>query len=141
MEGQPIPPGYYLDEGPIKGLVISGAIVFGIPYVLGLSIASGADFDNQSAWLAVPVLGPWITLGAREHDCTVDPDDSTCDVDNAGMRTLYVLDGLIQATGAALFIAGMASSRKRLVRQDVAQITVTPAKIGSGYGLGAFGRF
>ena len=117
----------------------TASIVFGVPYVLGLSIVSGADFENNSYWLVVPVLGPWIAMGTRESSC--DPDyDYDCSDDSA-MRTAYVLDGLTQATGAALFIAGIATKRKRLVRQDVAGISFAPARVGTGYGVGAWGRF
>jgi hypothetical protein len=57
------------------------------------------------------------------------------------VRTYLVLDGLMQTSGAAMFIVGMAVRRKRLLRQDVADLTITPMPVGSGYGLGAFGRF
>jgi hypothetical protein len=143
-EGQAIPPGYYLDEGPIKGLLIAGPIVFGVPYLLGLTIASGTGYPNASGWLVAPVIGPWITLGAREDACGSDPvdySDTLCESENNLVRTWLVLDGILQAGGVAMFIAGMVSRRKRLLRQDVAQVTVAPTMVGTGYGLGAFGTF
>jgi len=144
-EGQPIPAGYYLDEGPITGLVIAGPIVFGVPYLLGLTIASSTGYPNQSTWLVAPVIGPWVTLGSRDNDCP-PPDeygwtDPNCENENNLVNSWLVLDGIMQAGGAAMFIAGLAVTRKRLLRQDVAAIQVAPAPVGSGYGLSAFGRF
>lgn len=139
-EGEPAPTGYYLEERARRGPIIAGAIVFGIPYALGLSIAAGADFDNQSGYLAIPVAGPWITMAARD-ECDDDPNDY--DIDCAGdstLRTFLVLDGLMQATGAALFIWGVTSKTHRYVRNDVG-LRLSPARVGKGYGFAAVGWF
>ena len=140
QEGQPIPPGYYLDEGPIKGLVISGSIVLGVFYGLALMVASADGFPNESHWLAVPVAGPFITMAAREDRCDEDAYALDC-VSDAMVRTYLIMDGIGQVAGATLLTVGLASTRRRLVRQDIADLTVAPARVGSGYGLSAFGRF
>lgn len=137
VEGQRIPPGYTVEERVRRGPIIAGSIVFGVPYVLGLLAASADDFPNQSGWLAVPVVGPWVTLVSREETCTNGYDDDS-DYYNYdctdGVQTLLVLDALMQTTGAALFIWGVSSTKKVLVRDDVA-LTLTPARVGSGYGF------
>jgi hypothetical protein len=143
VEGQPIPEGYHVERGPIRALVVAGAATTGSVWILGLSFASGSSFANASGWLLVPVLGPWIALGTRRNECRLGTNstDVFCDSSESSMRTLYVLDGLVQGAGAAMFLAGMLSTRTKLVRNDVAEITVAPILIGSGHGLGAFGRF
>src|SRR5207248_3193025 len=66
-EGGPIPAGYHVESRPRRGLLIGGAVILGVPYVLGLSIASGEDFPNRTGWLVVPGVGPWITLATRHR--------------------------------------------------------------------------
>lgn len=114
-----------------------------MPYTLGVAIASGDDFDNHSGWLLVPVVGPWLLLATREDRCprggsTID-NNVDCDSDR-GIRTLLVLDALMQTTGAVLFTWGMTSKTRRYVRNDLS-LTIAPTQVSSGYGLGAFGSF
>jgi hypothetical protein len=136
--GRPAPQGYFLEEHVRRGPVIAGAIVLGVPYALGLSIAAGDNFSNQTGWLAVPALGPWITLATREN-CATSPDDGGCPSDS-GVRTVLVLDALMQATGATLLIWGLSSPHKRYVRDDVS-LQLVPTQFRGGYGLGAVGTF
>jgi hypothetical protein len=136
-EGQPIPQGYYLEENVRRGPIIAGIIVLAVPYAIGFSVASALDFQDTTAWLVVPVLGPWITLATREDVC--DPGSTFCDDDRA-IRTLLVFDGLVQGTGAVLLFWGMTSKTKRLVRQDVT-LQVGPRRVGTGFGIGAAARF
>jgi hypothetical protein len=143
-EGQPVPEGYRVVSKPIRGLVIAGSVTTGAMWILGVSIASGGGFANGSGWLVLPVLGPWVAMGVRRSSCAGRSnlvDTATCTADDSLLRTVYVMDGLVQAAGAAMFIAGLAATRTELVRTDMAKVTVTPMPVGSGYGLGAFGRF
>ena len=139
---RPIPDGYYVQTRPIRGLIIAGAITLGVPYVLGLTFAAEADFDKNSGWLVLPVVGPFIARQTLDdEECTVDEfDDVECD-DNEGYRALYALDGAIQVVGATLFTVGIVVRRTRLARNDVAGVHITPVRFRSGYGLGAYGRF
>lgn len=140
-EGQNIPQGYYLEDRMRRGPLIAGIIVLAIPYGLGLSVAGGDNFSNQTGWLALPVLGPWVEMAERHNTCpTATTLDSSCG-DDAAVRTLLVLDGLMQATGAGLLIWGASSHTRRLVREDAARIEILPAQVGSGYGIGALGTF
>jgi hypothetical protein len=136
-EGDPVPPGYVVRERPRRGLIISGSIVLGIPYVLGLVSASADNFSNESGWLAVPAIGPWITLASRRgcDSYRYSEDDASC----RAVRTVLVLDGIMQATGAILFVAGVSSTKKVLVRQEA--WAIAPGHVGSGYGLVTQGRF
>jgi hypothetical protein len=142
-EGEAVPQGYYLEDSVRRGPVIAGSIVFGVPYAISLSIAGGNGFDNQTGWLALPVVGPWVELAARHSSCSQTSNDTVaCDEgEDTSVRTGLVMDGLMQVTGAVLFIWGVTSHTQRLVRDDVASVEIVPTTVGSGYGLGAVGRF
>jgi hypothetical protein len=142
-EGDPIPPGYRLREQNRRGLIIAGSIVTGIPWMISLTAATGADFDNKSGFLVIPGIGPWLMLlagGGSDRDCGSN-EFSICEESRAGLRAALVLDGLVQSAGAAMFISGFAFPRKRLVRQDVT-VSLVPTTVAPGaYGLGAVGTF
>jgi len=122
----------------LKGPLIAGAVVLGVPYVLGAAIAAGGNYANKSAFLLIPAVGPWLTLGVRDHTCP--PDDASCDASEALARTFLVLDAIMQTSGAAFLIWGIAGQKDVLVRDDVV-FGFAPTKVGSGYGVGLFGSF
>jgi hypothetical protein len=143
-EGEPIPPGYHPVSRIRKGLVIGGAITFGTIYltnVLTAAIASDtcnavggcSGTGNNLAALYVPVIGPFIQMGST-HSATGN--------------FFLVMDGLLQAGGVAMFVAGLAAPKVVLVRNDLAkappklQITPIPLSFGKdGGGLGFVGAF
>jgi len=148
-DGGPVPAGYHVEERPRRGMLIAGPLILGIPYVLGLTVASSENFPNSTGWLAVPALGPWITLAARHRSSTcvdsnfsgscVDSLDSTVD---STTRTFLILDGLTQGAGAILFIVGLSSTKRVLARDFVGSLQLTPARIGrEGYGGFLTGQF
>lgn len=142
-EGQAIPPGYRLSERPRRGLIIAGSIVTGVPWLFSVTGAVAADFDDKSGFLLIPALGPWLTLaagGGKDERCADDGLHS-CDPDRAGLRAVLVLDALVQSAGAAMFIVGIATKSKRLVR-TAPYANVVPLRFGeAGYGLGLRGAF
>ena len=141
--GGPVPAGYHVEERTRRGLVIGGAVTLGVPWVLGLTIASGYDFSNQSGWLVVPALGPWLTIATRdaEKDCSYYAQSVSCSQDNS-VRTVLILDGLTQAAGAFMLIYGMASTKKVITRDFVGSLHFTPARMGRfGYGGVLSGEF
>jgi hypothetical protein len=145
---EPIPQGYRLERRPRTGLIIAGAVITAVPYFIGLSIASAAKFDNATGFLAIPAIGPWLTLAVRDDSNCYDEFNGTgvstsryCPAD-AGVVTLLVLDALVQTTGALLFVIGISSDRELLVRQDVAKLRLTPLRFnGGGHGVGLRGTF
>ncbi|HKO47865.1 MAG TPA: hypothetical protein VJV79_09080, partial [Polyangiaceae bacterium] len=140
--GGPVPPGYHVEERARRGLIIGGALTLGIPWALGLAFASGSDFPNNTGWLVVPALGPWITLATRQKE-TICYGTGNCvnEVDN-GYRTLLVLDGLTQAAGAVMLIFGVSSTKKVLARDFVGNLHFAPAPMGKlGYGGVLSGEF
>jgi hypothetical protein len=129
-DGDAIPWGYHREERVRKGAIISGSILFGITYGYSLLIATlGEDIssgDNGAAPLAIPVLGPFITLKNS---------------DSASLNYILVLDGLAQAAGAALMIHGIVSPKALLVRNDLG-VAFVPAPMGKdGTGMMMMGRF
>jgi hypothetical protein len=132
QEGQPVPYGYHPEQRARRGLVIAGAVVFGALYLYSTLLAADSD-DNYSTesnnyeLLWIPVLGPFMQVGKA---------DSTLE------KYVWVLDGVGQAGGVAMFVTGLLYQRTILVRDDMASMTVVPMKIGmDGSGLGVVGRF
>lgn len=143
IEGEQPPLGYVEIEKRKKGLIISGSVVFGSVY-LGCLIASTAG-DRM---LAIPLAGPMIAgYNGPEHvSSDYDSDYEKREYEDAkyAARLFGTLGTLAQATGIALFIAGMASKKKVWLRQDLAGIKMQmmPTVVGSnGPGFGMVGTF
>jgi hypothetical protein len=100
-------------------LVIGGIVAIGAPYISGLLIAGAAmDFPNKSAFLAVPVAGPWLTLATRDT-CEDSGDVFDCTDDEIARRVL-LFDGIIQALGTALLVTGFTWTKTVWLREDLA---------------------
>lgn len=153
QEGTPVPPGYKIEERPIKGLVIAGSIVLGTAYFLGLMIAADDDFPNKSGYLLVPALGPWLTLATRDDHCSRDTpeDERIACVGDFFIGFALVIDGAIQTGGAAMLLAGLLAERKYVVPDDSApragrgtflsDLRLRPALSPRTRGLSVEGRF
>jgi len=135
-----------VEDRPRTGLVIAGAIVAGIPYFFSVVTASAASGNNETGWLYVPVVGPWMTLGQRNYGCnSLDNANQSTSQSLACVGDIFavmglIADGILQATGATLLAVGVAASRPALVRDDEA-VHVTPMRVGTGYGAGVAGSF
>ena len=118
QEGDPIPPGYHPDTRVRSGLVIGGAVTFGVTYLLSalvaavsMSACSAKTFVTSTTctdlgFLLVPVAGPFIEIAHSKAD--------------AGGAVVLIIDGLAQAGGVAMLILGIAIPRTVLVRNDLA---------------------
>jgi hypothetical protein len=140
---KPIPPGYKIEERVRKGAVISGAIIGGVPYVLGLNIAAASGFDNKSYWLVVPGVGPFLTLATRHDDCDerdADGDRPLACLGDVFLSMLLVLDGLMQTGGGVALTVGLTAKKKVLVREQAA-VRIAPMRVGRAHGLGVVGSF
>lgn len=131
-EGMPIPEGYRVESRARRGLLIGGAVTFGVTYVLSAMVglvaesadrATGGDGESFIP-LYIPLAGPFITI-------------STAQARGGGIFVLMV-DGLAQVGGAAMFIGGLAAPVKKLVRNDVA-LSVKPMVMGDTVGFGVSG--
>ena len=133
-EGQPIPYGYHPEKRARKGLVIPGAVMFGVAYLLSTLVAAADDGNyeggNRYTALWIPVIGPFIQMG---RSTTVGDDNQ-----------MFFLDGAAQTAGLTMLVLGLAFPRTILVRNDLGTISLlpTPMHVGrDGTGLGLVGRF
>jgi hypothetical protein len=154
VEGRPIPAGYHLETRARKGLVVAGPIVFGVPYFLSLSVAASSRY-SPDRWLYAPVVGPFIDLASRKEECTASPSGNTVTYYNCGddstTRFFLMFDGLMQVSGMAMLIFGLALPQSVLVRDDAPFVgskpktfawSIAPQKFGrSGYGVGMAATF
>ncbi len=147
--GDPVPPGYHVEDQPRRGLVVAGAIVLGIPYFFSAVAALSANSQNESGWLYAPVLGPWLTLGRRTYSCNAGGNNQTTSQSVGCVGDVFavmglVFDGIVQAAGGTLFLVGELATRPGLVR-DEAALRVVPMRLGTvgsgGMGLGVVGGF
>jgi hypothetical protein len=127
-QGDPIPPGYELKTRARRGLVIAGAVTFGSTYVAsalfgGAFLAEGGDVGSMFGPLLIPIAGPFVTIGTSESE---------------GIGTfLLVLDGVFQAAGGALFVAGFLAEEEYLDRTAVGSFKLTPPSLIVGPGSAA----
>jgi hypothetical protein len=137
-DGDPIPPGYHVEERPRSGLVTGGLIMVLVPYSIGAFATIAAKFGNESTWLLAPVLGPWMTIGQRSYySCSRNGSagDSLGCVADVFVVMGLIVSGVVQAAGATLLLTGYLNPKETLVR-DEAALRVRPMTIGTGYGLG-----
>ncbi|HEY3233412.1 MAG TPA: hypothetical protein VGJ84_01770, partial [Polyangiaceae bacterium] len=58
--GLQVPDQYRLETKANRGLALGGASVFGASYAAGIIFAAGANFQNATEWLLLPVGGPYL---------------------------------------------------------------------------------
>ncbi len=138
QDGDPIPDGYRVGQRPRTGLIVGGAVTFGVLYffsVLGAAIVHDANSavgsnDNADA-LFIPGVGPFLQMWKTT---------------SATGNVLNVIDGLGQSGGLVMIYVGLTSPRRVLVRNDLAKpikplILPTPYVGQSSAGLGLVGQF
>lgn len=128
-EGDPVPPGARVVTTNDRGLVVSGSLTFGVPWLISALVGSFAlsdrpytDEQRAVAWMMAPVIGPLITLATLE--------------DVSGVAATHlVLDGITQAAGVAMLVVGLTAERRWLVFDGP-----TPAGARLGFAPSAAGR-
>lgn len=134
-EGEPIPPGYHAEAKIRTGLVVGGAVTFGVLYLLSALVGAAINDVNKATsssndsgdFLFVPVAGPFLQMTKTET--------STGNV-------FLAIDGIAQAAGATMLIVGLTSPKTVLVRNDLGEVRVMPMRMGqNGGGLGLVGTF
>jgi hypothetical protein len=145
-EGMPVPPGYRVEHRAANGLIGGGLASLIISYTTAIVIGASAKFEDGTGWLILPVIGPWAAIGARSYSCDNNPLHANACVNGAfsEVQTMAILsaDAVVQATGAVLFVVGLASGRDELVRSDLVTVRVSPRAVGAnGFGFGVDGRF
>ena len=129
-EGEPVPPGYHPVQRTRTGLIVGGAVLFGVFYLISAFVASvfsdSGNSGNNALWL--PGVGPFIQMA---------------NTSSATGNLVLVIDGAAQSGGLAMLIYGIVSPKTVLLRNDLATTPlVLPIRVGSdGYGLGLVGHF
>jgi hypothetical protein len=137
-EGAAIPPGYVKEEKVRKGLVIGGAVTFGVTWLASVAAATAiisADANDQvddddrrhfgyrerdyddgdahpAAALYIPLAGPFIAIG------TMDADREAAAV--------MAANGVLQIAGFSMLVAGVAAKKTVLVRKNDASLSLVP---------------
>ncbi|MBI4703035.1 MAG: hypothetical protein HY744_18110 [Deltaproteobacteria bacterium] len=104
------------------GAIIAGASMLGTAWLASLPLAFGDD----TGWMAVPVVGPWVTLADSGNYLSRD----------SLVFAVLVLDGLVQGAGTAALVGGIASRASAQKRVSVAPMPLRP-----GLGLAVSGAF
>jgi hypothetical protein len=141
-DGQTIPPGYEVVSRNRFGLILAGTITTSVMWFFSVTAAVMSQGHDQTGYLVVPVLGPWLMLatGGASDDCRKSDDVVSC-TDDSSTRGLVVFDGLMQLGGAAMLASGFLFPSKHLVRTSLS-IRVRPMTVGrDGHGLGVAGTF
>jgi hypothetical protein len=147
-------PPYRVESHPRRGLLISGAIIGGIGLGFAIAVAAGtsegaADWNGvpfDQGGLAIPILGPWITLGTLKPNCGGrygdEPYGCTRVHTQEAWAAILIIDGLVQLLGATLITVGLAVPRQELVITDTVKARVVPVQMGStGHGLALVGSW
>ena len=137
--GDPTPPGYTFQSRPRWGMVIPGGIFFSIGYALAVAVALDPKY-NERFWLFVPVVGPSTHVIIEKARCDHRRGSENCSLGD-GDTGIELVALFFQAPGAAFLIAGLASPKRRFVRNDLASLDVVPIALPGGAGLGAVGQF
>jgi hypothetical protein len=146
----PIPPGYDVVKRPATGLLAGGLVGLGVAYAGGVVFAAVNGFKNGTGWLAVPVVGPWGAIGARNYETcrTRTVAEAKACVRNAVKEvqviTFFAVDGIGQLAGGLVTLAGALSAKEELVRSDLVKVegvSVLPPVQGSPWAISVHGQF
>jgi hypothetical protein len=148
-----VPAGYRVVDRSATGLIVGGAVTFLVSYAAGIGLAANQGFENGTGYVAIPVVGPWAAIGGRTFNCKAPVTTNTVQAlqrtinkcvgtafDEVTTVVFLTADGLVQATGAAIFFIGLASGHKELVRDDLPKTAVTFFPEG-GMGFSVSGNF
>lgn len=118
------PAGYHFESNPRKGLIVAGALTFGVPYVVSVTIA-GVSSNEADRWLFVPVTGPIGALARGNHGCS-DDSSAECAGDVLAVVGL-AFDLAAQTAGVLLFTMAYVFPKKEWVSDFEVGQRATPA--------------
>jgi hypothetical protein len=135
----PTPIGYETVRERRYGLITAGVTVFAAMYFLPLTVAAAYEFENESAWTAVPVGGPIIAAIRMDNGERCSRITDICGPDT-GLQLAAIGLGFaafFQAGAIAMFGAGFAKTKKR----EVPIYAIAPLHFDGGQGLSVMGAF
>jgi hypothetical protein len=120
-----------------RALLASGTLLLGGTYATSAIVAFSSSRPEDQKYLYIPVAGPWMNLEKR--DTAARPS-----VNERANKALLALDGIGQGLGAlmmisSLFIPERTTRHWYLIGNE--DVHGGPIAVGTGYGLGAAGRF
>lgn len=134
--GQPVPEGYHLVRKSRTGLIVTGAVTFGVAYGFSAGVGFLAGFidnaltdgqgDDRWLTLAIPVAGPMVFGAVFDKD---------------PFHPVLIADTLLQAGGIALLAYGASTKSTVLVRDGAAIRGIGPMPVAGGSGLVLSGTF
>ncbi len=132
------------EEGyaPNPYLLTTGFVLFGGSY--GASVIVAAESSNSAdQHLYIPIAGPWIDM-ANRGGCPVGSNSCNTETTN---KVLLGVDGALQAIGTIEVLWGFLRPEHRETVTTVSaqaagmKLSLSPARVASGYGLAAVGQF
>ncbi len=124
---------------PNVPLITTGLVTFGLSYVPAVVVA-GESSQSADHNLYIPVAGPWLDIANRPGCGAAGPSCTTETTD----KVLIGVDGVFQGVGAVMTVIGLLTPETHTVaaaKADKPSIHISPAQVGSGYGLGAVGSW
>jgi hypothetical protein len=124
--------------GPNRELLRGGLFTFGVPYAASVVVAA-TSHRSEDKHLYIPVAGPWLDFANRS--ACGGPTQPSCELETA-YKVLLAGDGILQGIGALQIVGSFFFPETRTVTVKRARpFFLTPARVGSGYGLSAAGSF
>jgi hypothetical protein len=121
-----------------RPLLVTGLVLLGGSYATSAVVGAESNRPSDTPNLYYPVVGPWLDLAQR--DCSLQFPCSK----ETGNKALLIIDGSIQGL-AALAVVTSFFLPERIGRHFLIiggdRLHASPTIVGSGYGLGAGGRF
>lgn len=134
----PPPPGYIEKVQRNAGLITAGSIVFATTYAVGVGAAAATGFKNQSGWVALPIVGPFIAATQRDFECGTPSTPAAVQacqretISEAGAVAILAGIGVGHVLGTSLLIAGLLDKQRIWVREDLVAVNV---QVGPGAGF------
>jgi len=104
------------------GIFYLGSVINGFQYLDSTNAPYGAMF--------IPVFGPLI-VAAQGNFHSITPGFINFDIGPI-TTALYLSDFIAQAGGVTMLVAGLASKKKILLREDLAQVVRPEVFVGPG---------
>jgi hypothetical protein len=131
----------HLVTRPNRARLVTGLFAFGQSYIASIGIAATSRHLRDST-LWIPILGPWLDLGARPGCST---GGAGCGVET-GIKVLLAADGILQTFGAleilGAFLWPETVGLPTVGTASGATFSLRPSAVGrDGYGLSGAGHF
>jgi hypothetical protein len=125
------PPGYHTETRIRTGLVVGGAVMFAVPYLLSVSGAISGEAGGSTEYnpLFAPVVGPFIALSTTH--VFIATSDALQQVGRVFGAMGLILDGIFQVTGATMLIVGLAAPKEVVVPNSPLEPTLSFGPTGA----------